>query len=293
VPPVLAAHVTAGDGQTYRERPPAPAAAAYVSTAWVQLVDHGAAAYTHRTVPHGSIELSVEVGALPRVVGPQTGPVIETLAPGTTVVGVRFQPGAAPAVLGLPASELVDRDVAWDEIPGRSAVEVGEAVAAAPSPEQALAILEQAVVRLLARAEAPDPIVTGVVRELLPWGRTEVGSLTSALSISERQLRRRTLAGIGLSPKALHRMLRFQGFLALAQAHARRGADLALLAADTGYADQSHLTRESLRLTGLTPRALLREADENCVGIHDHTASRVPLLRTRALRHAAALRRRA
>lgn len=288
MPPVLAAQVTASDWQTYRERPPTPAAAAHLSTAWVQLVADNAPAYAHRTVPHGSIELVIEVGALPRVVGPQTGPVIETLAPGTTVVGVRFQPGAAPAVLGVPASELVDREVGWDEILGRSADEVGEAVAAAPSPQQAVAILEQAVVRLLARAEASDPIVTGVVRELLPWGRTDIGSLTASLSISERQLRRRTLAGIGLAPKALHRMLRFQGFLALAHARARRGTDLARLAADTGYADQPHLTRESLRLSGLTPRALLREADETCVGIHDHAASRAPLLRTRALRYATA-----
>ena len=41
-------------------------------------------------------------------------------------------------------------------------------------------------------------------------------------------------------------MLRFQGFLALA--HGRDGdpAELAMLAAEAGYADQSHLTRESL-----------------------------------------------
>jgi AraC-like DNA-binding protein len=213
--------------------------------------------------------------------------VIETLVPGTTVVGVRFHPGAAPAVLGVPASELVDRAVGWEELFGRPAVEVGEAVAAAASPEQAAAILESAVVRLLPDAAGSDPIVIQVVRQLLPWGRTEVGSLTSALNISERQLRRRTLAAIGLAPKAVHRMLRFQGFLALAHAHALQGADLALLAADTGYADQSHLTRESLRLSGLTLRALLREADDNCVGIHDHAASRMPLLRTRALRRMA------
>jgi len=178
------------------------------------------------------------------------------------------------------------RAVGWHELLGRPAVEAGEAVAAA-SPEHAAAILERAVIRLLPDAAAPDPIVTQVVRQLMPWGTTEVGSLTSSLNISERQLRRRTLAGIGLAPKALHRILRFQGFLALAHAHAREGADLALLAADTRYADQSHLTRESLRLSGLTPRALLREAVENCVGIHDHAASRMPLLRTRALRQMA------
>ena len=275
--------------QSYRERRPAPAAAGHLSSVWVQRVPDSAASYTHRTVPHGSVEVCVERGSMPRVIGAQTRPVIDTLVPGTTVVGVRFHPGAAPSVLGVPASELVDRAVGWHELLGRPAVEAGEAVAAAASPEHAAAILERAVIRLLPDAAAPDPIVTQVVRQLMPWGRTEVGSLTSSLNISERQLRRRTLAGIGLAPKALHRILRFQGFLALAHAHAhaREGADLALLAADTRYADQSHLTRESLRLSGLTPRALLREAYENCVGIHDHAASRMPLLRKRALRQMA------
>jgi AraC-like DNA-binding protein len=275
------------DGQSFRERRPTPAAAGHLSSVWVQRVPDGAAPYTHRTVPNGSIELCVEAGSIPQVVGPQVGPVIETLLPGTTVVGVRFHPGAAPSVLGVPASELVDRVVGWDELLGHPAVEVGEAIAAAASPEQAAAILERAVIRLLPDAAAPDLIVTQAVQQLLPWGRTDVGSLTSSLNISERQLRRRTLAGIGLAPKAVHRILRFQGFLALAHADACEGADLALLAADIGYADQSHLTRESLRLSGLTPRALLREADENCVGVHDHAASRLPLLRTRALRQMA------
>jgi hypothetical protein len=83
-----------------------------------------------------SAELFCEVGAM-QVVGPQTGPLEHTLTPGTTVVGVRFNPGAAPSVLGLPASEVVDLSVGADELWGRSAVALGEAVAAATSPWEA------------------------------------------------------------------------------------------------------------------------------------------------------------
>jgi AraC-like DNA-binding protein len=111
-------------------------------------------------------------------------------------------------------------------------------------------------------------------------------SLTSSLYISERQLRRRCQAAVGLAPKPLHRMLRFQRFLALAQ-HAiaqGRGATeegLAMLAAEAGYADQPHLTRECLRLTGASPRAFLGEAEHQCGCGHDHAASFAPLLRSR------------
>jgi AraC-like DNA-binding protein len=275
-------------GQNYRERRPDLALARHVSIVWVQSVSRDGAPYTHRTVPHGSIELSVEVGSMPRVIGPQTRPIVETLAPGATVVGVRFHPGMAPSLLGVPASELVDVSVEADELWGRACVALGEDVAAAASPEHATALLETAVAGRLADATDPDPVVGAAVQQLLPWGASDVGPLAASLHISERQLRRRALAAVGLAPKILQRMLRFQGFLALAGARDQTGAELALLAADTGYADQSHLTRESLRLSGLSPRALLREAQENCVGIHDHATSRVPLLRKRALALAAA-----
>ena len=86
--------------------------------------------------------------------------------------------------------------------------------------------------------------------------------------------------------------VRFQGFLALAQAGAtasgRRGADgVAGLAVDVGYADQAHLSRECLRLTGLTPRQLLAGSIggsiDRCACGHDHSASYRPFLATRIM----------
>jgi len=268
--------------QSYRERRPAAAVAGHLSSVWVQRVAAGAAPYTHRTVPHAGVELSVVVGAAPRIVGPRTAPAVSTLAPGSTVVGVRFHLGAAPPVLGVPASELVDLDVEGRELLGPTGAALGEAVAMAATPEDAAAIVESAVLARLAAAPAPDPVVAEAVRRLLPWRSRDVGSLTSSLHISERQLRRRTLAAIGLAPKVVQRILRFQAFLALAHAREDAVADLARLAAESGYADQPHLTRESLRLAGLSPRALLRESQEHCFGLHDHATSWRPLLRDRA-----------
>jgi AraC-like DNA-binding protein len=100
--------------------------------------------------------------------------------------------------------------------------------------------------------------------------------------MAERSFRRLCRSTIGLGPKTLHRMLRFQGFLALVQyalARDRTPGDegLARLAADAGYADQAHLTRECLRLTGVTPRAFLRDVTRSCGRGHDHQVSFAPL----------------
>jgi len=274
--------------QSYIERPPVPTLAGLVSSVWIQQVSPDADPYTHRTIPYGGVELVCGVGSVPRVVGPLTRPLVEVLAPGTTVVGVRFRPGAAPSVLGLPASELIDLAVETDELWGRSAVALGERVAGAASPEEALARLQRHLVGRLGDAPDPDPLVSEAVRRLMPWRTGDVGSLTSSLFISERQLRRRCQAAVGLAPKVLHRTLRFQGFLALAQEAFARGRaptddGVAVLAAEAGYADQPHLTRECLRLTGVTPRTFLRQTELSCGCGHDHAAAFMPLLRSRPL----------
>jgi AraC-like DNA-binding protein len=269
-------------GQSYVERWPAPALTPYVSCVWVEQVMPGAPTYEHHTVPNGSADLVCELGAEPRIVGPQTGPVLEVLEPGTTVVGIRFRPGAAPSALGVPASELVDLTISAEELWGGAAAELGERVADAGDPARAAAVLEAALAARLADAEEPDPVAVEAVRRLLPWRGVDVGALPSALYISERQLRRRFETAIGFSPKVVHRMLRFQGFLALAQHRGRAHGELAFLAAEVGYADQSHLNREALRLAGRSPRTLLLEAAEHCTGVHDHAPSYEPLLRSRA-----------
>jgi AraC-like DNA-binding protein len=280
------ARAAAPAGQGYVERPPVPALAGLVSSVWIQQVAAGADPYTHRSIPHGGVELVCPLGQVPRVVGPLTRPLVEVLAPGTTVVGVRFRPGAAPSVLDLPASELLDLTVDTGELWGRAAVALGERLDRAASPADALADLQRHVAGRLGAAPGPDPLVSEAVRQLMPWRTVEVGSLPSRLSISERQLRRRCQAAVGLAPKALHRMLRFQGFLALVQSALARGREpagdgLAALAADAGYADQAHLTRECVRLTGVTARTFLRQTAQACGCGHAHEVSFAPLLRYR------------
>ena len=69
--------------------------------------------------------------------------------------------------------------------------------------------------------------------------------------------RRRFERAVGYGPATLVRIQRFQHFLALAEDDP--DASLVRLALEAGYADQAHLTRESTRLSGLPPAALLRD----------------------------------
>jgi AraC-like DNA-binding protein len=262
--------------ESYVERLPLPALAHRVRTVWVQ--DTGARPYVQRNLPTGGVELHCPLGGLPRLIGPLTAASIQLLPPFTTVVGVRFWPGAASPLLGLPVDELADLTVGLDDVWRGTAVRLGELLAVAPNPPSALQMLQRFLVSRQTQAPDPDRLVSVAVRRLMPWQPVEIGTLTTELTISGSQLRRRFLAAVGMGPKVLQRTLRFQGYLALAQAAATPSTRtwpvvVADLAAEVGYADHAHFCRECRRLTGLTPRELLGEWPDRCGCGHDHAAS--------------------
>ena len=263
--------------QTYDERLPLPALAARVRTVWIQRT--GPRPVLQRNLPTGGVELQCPIGATPRLVGPLTRATVEILPPGLTIVGARFWPGAASPLLGVPADELVDQLVPFDDV-WDQASDLSARLADATGPNAALQLLQLDLLRRQARMPPPDSLVAEAVRRLMPWRPTGIGLLTEDLAISESQLRRRFLAEVGIGPKTLQRTLRFQGYLALAQA-ATHGGRVADLAAEVGYADHAHLGRECLRLTGQTPRELLGDAVDRCGCGHDHAASYGPFLAAR------------
>lgn len=269
--------------QTYVERLPRADLAGAVRTVWVQQT--GDTPYVQRHLPTGGVEIHFPIGGRPQLLGPLTGPYVEVIPPRTTLVGVRFRPGMAPP-FSTVLDDLVNERVDLGEVWGRSVDRLGEAMACATGPVAALDVLQAHLVR----QRRVDSLIREAVRRLMPWHPLEVGTLATDLAISSSQLRRRCRQSVGLSPKALQRTLRFQGFLALAQAGVTPG--VGALAADVGYADQAHLSRECQRLTGLSPRELLGGDIDRCACGHDHSASYLPFLAARDLFKPAGARRR-
>ena len=254
--------------QTYDESPPVPALAGLVRTVWIQRT--GSQPYPQRDLPTGGVELHCPAGGVPRLIGPLTRAKVQVLPPHTTIVGVRFMPGAGTPLLGVPADELVDLTV---DLWGPAADAIGSMMTAATTPQTALLRIQA---YLSGRQLHPDPLVAEMVKRLMPWEPAEIAAVADDLALSESQLRRRCLSAVGVAPKTLQRTLRFQGYLALAQAGVGNG--LADLAAEAGYADHAHLSRECLRLTGVTPRDLLGDKADRCDCGHDHSASYGPFL---------------
>ena len=259
--------------QSYREFTPPPALAPYLTCFWIQEVPAGGGEYRQLSVPNGSAEIvcDLSTGAI-HVTGPQTQPRRGRVSAGQTVVGARFAPGASTALLRLPGCEIADRHVGLADSGAAVNASLGELLAETGSAECALALLSR---ELLRRADPPPSRwrVGDVVERLQPWSRSSIEQVSRDLFLSERQLRRRCHDAFGCGPKQLQRILRFQAFMALVDGGSLETHGLAECALASGYVDQPHLTRESVRLTGLSPARFLSELSAGCGPHHDHAAS--------------------
>jgi len=235
----------------YREHPPPQDLAELVACTWERAEGpepDGAV----RVLPDGCVDLVWSTRGGLVLAGPDTGPVVYPVERDYSAAGLRLRPGVAGSVFGLPASELRDERSELSALWGRDAARLEERIALA-QPSDRRKLLEQAV-RPLARAAEPDELVLAGL-PLLGRRGSSVAELARGLAISERALRRRFNDAIGYGPKKLDRIIRFRRLLRLAAL--RRGDGLAAAAAELGYADQAHLTREVRELSGLTPVELL------------------------------------
>jgi AraC-like DNA-binding protein len=229
---------------SYQEQPVHAALRDLVVCTWVDRPSQA----RHPVLPDACIDIVWDGHAL-QVAGPDTGP--SPLDTQPTFVGIRFRPGAAPGVLGVPASDLLDQSVTLHDLWGPLADSLADQLASAPGLAPRL-LEEMVLARASATGLSTDPLIPQVLRRLSRGDG--VDGLAERLGVSQRTLRRRCVSAIGYGPKTLERVLRFRRALALIRARVPL-ADIAGLA---GYADQAHLTNEFQRLAGNTPGHLAR-----------------------------------
>ena len=178
-------------------------------------------------------------------------------------VQLALHPLAAQALLGCRSAELLGPGDHGHEVLGRAATELHDRVGSRTDPDGWLDEVEKWL-----RCRTADARRTSVRPEVAAaWqvaqatgGRCRIEDLARTVQLSPRQLRALMIAETGLSPKQLCRQFRFDGVVA-------RLADgdrtLAQIAAENGYADQAHLTREFRQMAGCTPTQWLAEERRN------------------------------
>ncbi len=237
----------------YRESVPAPGVDAVIESAWTGQVGRGRSL---RVFPDGCADLVWDGRGL-TVVTTACGVLRHDLPSSLWTVGLRLRCGTGGALLGLPMSELPSGATALSTVWGSSARRAEEALAPCTTPAEARRVLESLVAERLRQGVELDRLSIAAARALRsPSAGT--AQVAADLGVSERGLRRHVRHEVGVGPKELQRVLRFHRFLTRVESVARERASLADVAAELGYADQSHLGRDCRRLAGATPGELVR-----------------------------------
>ena len=247
------------DPPTYQEFGPPVALRPFLECSWILRASPQGKTTVKRVLPDGCTDLYAIDKTL-TVAGPATRHTLVLLDPRQVAVGVRLRWGAAPAIFGLPANEIVDCVVPADSVWGKSGRRVSEVIFEQRDSSGKLSVIHSELRRRLKRAQGHavmDWIVTHAAECLARRpDEMKVSDLADSLGLSERQLQRRFLHSVGYGPKRLARILRFQRLLALVHDH-RPSPEWAALALDAGYADQAHMVNEVKALAGVSPTAFL------------------------------------
>lgn len=194
-----------------------------------------------------------------RLIGVQTGLGRQELSGTGWAFGVMLQPAAGSMVLGRPVDTVTDSWIELRDAGGLAGASLTATVrhllGEAPSDEQrhraAIDVIETAV-RGLGAVDADGLLLNRIVRYVEDEQRVaRVSQICDRFGLSERTLQRLTARRLGLSPKWLIQRRRLHEAAGALRAH--QSVDLAQVAAELGYADQSHFTRDFRAVTGLTP----------------------------------------
>ncbi|WP_093698754.1 helix-turn-helix domain-containing protein [Streptomyces sp. 2231.1] len=225
-----------------------------------------------RIVPHPAVTLLLDFGAGSPVIdgadgrqqlgsvvaGPGLGSAGAVRARGENVecVQVRLSPVIAGAILGTSPAELDGVVVSLDDLWGRAASRIREQLGEVSAWQDRFALTDSLLARRQEDGPPVDPEVAWAWHRIVAGrGLARVDDLAAEVGWSRKRLWSRFRSQLGLPPKRAAKLVRFD--------HAAHrlvaGEGVARVAADAGYADQSHLHRDVVEFTGATPAVVARE----------------------------------
>jgi AraC-like DNA-binding protein len=256
------------EGVNYAEFAPRPALAGLIERLWTLVGEAGDLGGGDQPVlPDGRPELVLHFGTpfdrVDAIVGPHRQPGVLLAGQLTgrlllrprgriAVLGVRFHPfGAAALDLGA-LSAFSGLTPGVDEIAPPLARALSALRDRTGDPAAAVPLVQDVLARHADEARIDARVRQAVALIGRRRGLVTIDRLAADVSWTRRHLERRFLIDVGLTPKRLARIARFQRALRVLESATspRRGSDTA---AACGYADQAHFIRDFRDLAGCAP----------------------------------------
>lgn len=251
----------------YREVKPTHSLRQFVECFWTLEGDRSVdASSAERILPDGCVELILNFGdrflqhvdgerkRQPRnfIVGQMTGPILISASGAIGLLGIRFHPGGTRPFLDPPANEITDRVVDLGDLSRSFERSLLRACEPAVDMDQKIAAVDAFLTSRLNDCKF-DPHLLALAASIIDRrGLVSVDQLASHAGVSNRQLERRFLQEVGLGPKLLARIVRFQQVFRAVESNSA-WADVAI---ECGYYDQAHLIRDFNQFAQQTPAVL-------------------------------------
>ncbi len=167
------------------------------------------------------------------------------------MIGARFKPGGAHALLGPQVDSYTDHVLPLDKLWPETA-QLRTAVTIAATDEERFDVFEEFLRGKLRTEAASYPVVRAAIEQLqASRGQAAIQDVSESLGVSHKHLSEEFRALVGIRPKQYARMLRFS--MALAELDPSQPIDWNQLAHKAEFYDQAHFINEFKAFTGLTP----------------------------------------
>lgn len=180
-------------------------------------------------------------------------------------VDLKLTPLGAYTLLGVPMSELTGQVVDLSSVLGADGRRLTERLAGAPDWATRFDVLDEFLLRRADCGPTPASEVGWAWRRLVnSGGNVPVGALAAEVGWSRRHLVTRFRQQVGLAPKTVARIVRFETLLRRLRT-ANRG-QVAEIAAACGYYDHAHMNRDFREFAGITPTEFIQRLPERLPG---------------------------
>jgi AraC-like DNA-binding protein len=219
---------------------------------WIVRWDlRGQPSYEQTILPHPNVNLVFEASGA-GIYGVDRSLFVRVLSGQGKALGVRFRAGCFRPFWGAPIAQLSDRVVPGVRVFGPLAEKTRQMIMCAETDADMVGSAESLLFSCLPECDPVAAQVAELVERITSDASLRrVEQLSLACGVSVRGLRRLFSDYVGVSPKWVMRRARLHE--AALRADGGEPVDWAELAADLGYADQAHLTRDFTATIGVSP----------------------------------------
>lgn len=256
----------------YQSSKPNPVLAPWVESYWRVQLDAGTTPKNETILPNGKIEMIFALQGNYKVTNRQTTNIHQAWLSGiqhqplnityngkSNLIGIRFHPYGLFPFLRLPVNETVNAVEPLTDVTGKLYEQLYESISQATSALEVFSILDLFLIRTMDHDKVRQiKLLREITRQLKVQPEQPISKLAEGLSVSQRHLGRVCHDHIGVTPKLMARVYRFEK--SFSHLYSQKEEDDFKALIDLGFYDQSHFIKEFKRFSGMTPEEYKKRA---------------------------------